>query len=130
VITRWRRFLHSERGQALVETAITLPLVALLLFAMVDGGRVFSAWIVVTNGAREGARAAAAGGTQTDVLAHVQDAMVGATPYAVSTTNVGGASGQPVTVEVSHDVTLITPLIGAILGNVVTVDSTAVMRLE
>jgi Flp pilus assembly pilin Flp len=130
VLTLWRRFLHSERGQALVETAIVLPVVALLLLAMVDGGRVFAAWIVVTNSAREGARVAAVGGNQTEVMTQVQDAMADVTPFTVSTDNLGGASGESVTVEVSHDVTLITPLIGAILGSVVTVDSTAVMRLE
>lgn len=128
--TTWRRFLRSEHGQALVETAITLPILALLLLGMVDGGRICSAWIVVTNASREGARVAAVGGSESDVLSRVQDAMPNLTPYTVQTTNIGGAAGDSVTVDVSHDVTLITPLIGAILGNVVTVDSTAVMRLE
>ncbi len=128
--TTWKRFLHSERGQALVETAIVLPLFALLLLGMVDGGRVFSAWMVVTNSAREGAREAAVGGTLSDVDVRVQDAMADVTPFTVTATNLGGPSGQSVSVAVSHDVTLLTPLIGSILGGVVTVHSTAVMRLE
>ena len=43
-------------GQALVETAIVLPILILLLAAVVDFGRAFDAYIVLTNAAREGAR--------------------------------------------------------------------------
>jgi len=45
-----------ERGQSLVETAIIFPLLLLLLAAVVDFGRAFDAYIVLTNAAREGAR--------------------------------------------------------------------------
>jgi Flp pilus assembly protein TadG len=45
-----------ERGQSLVETAIVFPVLLLLLAAVVDFGRAFDAYIVLTNAAREGAR--------------------------------------------------------------------------
>ena len=45
-----------ERGQSLVETAIVLPVLFLLLAAVIDFGRAFDAYIVLTNAAREGAR--------------------------------------------------------------------------
>ncbi len=45
-----------ERGQSLVETAIVFPILLLLLAAVVDFGRAFDAYIVLTNAAREGAR--------------------------------------------------------------------------
>jgi Flp pilus assembly protein TadG len=47
---------RSERGQSLVETAIVIPVLFLLLAAVVDFGRAFDAYIVLTNAAREGAR--------------------------------------------------------------------------
>jgi Flp pilus assembly protein TadG len=43
-------------GQSLVETAIVLPILLLFLAAVVDFGRAFDAYIVLTNAAREGAR--------------------------------------------------------------------------
>lgn len=43
-------------GQSLVETAIVLPILLLLLAAVVDFGRAFDAYIVLTNAVREGAR--------------------------------------------------------------------------
>jgi Flp pilus assembly protein TadG len=39
-----------------VETAIVFPILLLLLAAVVDFGRAFDAYIVLTNAAREGAR--------------------------------------------------------------------------
>lgn len=51
-----RRGSSRERGQSLVETAIVFPILLLLLAAVVDFGRAFDAYIVLTNAAREGAR--------------------------------------------------------------------------
>lgn len=51
-----RKHGRRERGQSLVETAIVFPILLLLLAAVVDFGRAFDAYIVLTNAAREGAR--------------------------------------------------------------------------
>jgi Flp pilus assembly protein TadG len=48
--------MTRERGQALVEFALVLPLFLLMLFAMVDIGRVIWANDNLANAAREGAR--------------------------------------------------------------------------
>lgn len=47
---------RSQHGQSLVEAAVFVPILVLLLAAAVDFGRVFDAYIVLTNAAREGAR--------------------------------------------------------------------------
>jgi hypothetical protein len=47
---------NGSRGQELVEFAIMLPLLLLIVFGMLDLGRLFHALITVTNAAREGAR--------------------------------------------------------------------------
>ena len=47
---------RRERGQSLVETAVVLPILLLLVAAIVDFGRAFDVYIVLTNAAREGAR--------------------------------------------------------------------------
>lgn len=46
----------SRRGQALVETALLLPILMLLVMGSADLGRVFYYSIAVTNAAREAAR--------------------------------------------------------------------------
>jgi Flp pilus assembly protein TadG len=46
----------KEKGQSIVEMAFLLPILALLLATVIDAGRAFDAYIVLTNAAREGAR--------------------------------------------------------------------------
>ena len=53
-----RRRAGNERGQALVEFALVLPIFVLLLVAIFDLGRAVFAYNTLTNAAREGARMA------------------------------------------------------------------------
>lgn len=55
----WRR--REQRGQALVEFALILPLLMLVLFGIVEFGRAWNAKQVLTDAAREGARLAVVG---------------------------------------------------------------------
>lgn len=50
--------LRNQKGAALLETAITLPLVLLVSVAIFEFGRAYQTWQVLTNAAREGARIA------------------------------------------------------------------------
>ena len=47
---------QGARGQALVELALVLILLAMLIFGALDLGRGFFAYITITNAARNGAR--------------------------------------------------------------------------
>jgi Flp pilus assembly protein TadG len=55
-LRRGRRRARSEDGVALVEFALLLPILALLLFGMLDFGKAFNYWIDETHLANEGAR--------------------------------------------------------------------------
>lgn len=50
--------LRNERGAALLETAVTLPLILLISVAIFEFGRAYQVQQVLTNAAREGARIA------------------------------------------------------------------------
>jgi len=50
--------LRNQRGAALIETAITLPLVLLVSVSIFEFGRAYQTWQVLTNAAREGSRVA------------------------------------------------------------------------
>ena len=82
---------HDARsnGQGLVEFALLLPIFVLLLFAVVDGGRLVYENSVVSQAAREGAR-----------LASVEAGWMGSTDPACATANgpvcpAGVTSGSP-----------------------------------
>jgi TadE-like protein len=53
--------IATRSGQAVVELAIAMPLLALMLFGLVDFGRAYFQYIALVNTAREGARSAAYG---------------------------------------------------------------------
>jgi len=48
-------------GQTLVEFSLTLPLLLLLLFGIIEFGRIFQAWVTLQNAARAAARVAITG---------------------------------------------------------------------
>ncbi len=139
---RLQRFLPRlalrERGQTLVEFALILPIMLLLIFALVDFGRGFYTWLIVTNGAREGARV---GATQQDynaIMTRIRQATdtLDEDRMTVTLTNVQGPRGEPITVDIRYDFDWVTP-IGPILnivsgGNLgeVTIRGYASMRLE
>jgi len=56
---------EKSRGQTLVEFALILPVFLMLTLGVVDGARVFSAYIAITNAAREGALYASQGTNYT-----------------------------------------------------------------
>lgn len=51
-----KRFLRAEKGQAMVEFALVLPLLLALLCGIVDFGWLYYNQITLNNAAREGAR--------------------------------------------------------------------------
>ena len=51
----------SHRAQSLVEFALTLPVLLLLIFGIVEFGRVLQAWLALENGARFAIRYAVTG---------------------------------------------------------------------
>ena len=58
-----RRLTKNERGAALLEAAVTIPLILLISVAIFEFGRAYQTWQVLTNAAREGARIAILSGT-------------------------------------------------------------------
>ncbi len=70
--------LKSQRGAALLETAITIPLILLVSVSIFEFGRAYQTWQVLTNAAREGARVAVIqGSTDAQVTAAVRNYMSG-----------------------------------------------------
>ncbi|WP_342672578.1 TadE family protein [Micromonospora mirobrigensis] len=53
---------RADQGAAAVEMALVLPLLLLLVFGIIDFGRLLNQQITVTEAAREGARVASFGG--------------------------------------------------------------------
>jgi hypothetical protein len=127
-VTRRRRE-GGQRGQAAVEVALALPLVALLVLGIVQVGLVVRDQVLVTHAAREAARAAAVDPAPGAARAAARRSS-GLRPDRLSVA-VGhrARTGQPVTVRVRYRTPTNVPLIGTLLGDI-TLSGTAAMRIE
>jgi Flp pilus assembly protein TadG len=92
-----------------VELALLLPLLLLILFGIIDFGRMLNTQIKVTEAAREGARALAVGASSA-VDDRVGAVMGGLDDVAISTVDCTG--GPYATVTVSYAFDMITPVPG------------------
>ena len=48
--------LKDSRGETTVEFALIAVVLMLIVFGIIEGGRLFSAWLIITNETREAAR--------------------------------------------------------------------------
>jgi Flp pilus assembly protein TadG len=62
--------LRNQEGQSMTEFALVLPILAFLLFAVIQFGIVFNNYITLTDSTRAGARKAAASTTRRDPDPH------------------------------------------------------------
>lgn len=107
---------HADDGAAAVEFALVCGVLVLLLVGMIQFGLIFRSWLAMEHAAREGARAAALWVSDANVQSTVQ-AMAPGVAMTVSISRPGGqTTGQPVSVTVTHDVPVLTPVMANILG--------------
>src|SRR5215831_13065346 len=100
----------SDRGAAAVEFALVLPILVILIFGIIDFGRMLNAKITLTEAAREGARATALVGAD----AGADRARTAAAGYAIEDPDVHAcppSSGpdDDATVTVAYEFQFITP---------------------
>lgn len=121
----------KSTGQALVETAVALPLLYAMVWAVFGFGRLYTAQLAITNATREGARIGALGSNPPAIAQAVRNYLSAAAVQgdpAVNVTGAGGQSGSPVKVAVTVPITNPLPIPG--LPASVPLSATAVMRIE
>jgi Flp pilus assembly protein TadG len=62
IFSRRKIDVKSEQGQSITEFALALPILALLLFAVIQFGIAFNNYVTLTDATRAGARKAAVSG--------------------------------------------------------------------
>ena len=102
-----RRQLKEERGQAMVEFAIVLPIFVVLLFGIIQFGIVFSNYETLTDATRAGARVAAVSRNNADPTGAATSAVrtsasdLNQSNLAI-TVNSAWTSGSDVTVQATY----------------------------
>jgi len=128
---------YSEQGQGLVELALVLPILLLLLFGIIEFGRVMGAGVIVTHSARDAARYGTVGATDSEIVERIRT-KTAASLYDPSAptdlqieifrTNVDGE--RDIEVNVRYAVQLYMPIIPGLIGNPFIVEGSSLMRLE
>jgi Flp pilus assembly protein TadG len=120
----------APKGQALVELALVLPLFFIVVFGIIDGGRMVYSRNALSQAAREGARwgsvqgravdAAGRAGIETETISRiiaVPDAQATVTCERSGATVSSCRSGDILVVRVEAVVSPVTPVLGALMGN-------------
>lgn len=129
--------LDPAKGQATLELALVLPILILLLFGIVEFGRIFNASLTIAQAAREGARVGAVGGSDEEIVSAVK-AVAATLDLDKLQVNVDPPESSPglrvrggrLRVEVDYSVTLVAPVIAEFIPNPYPLQAVAVMRIE
>jgi Flp pilus assembly protein TadG len=140
-----RTRLRNERGNALIETAITVPIVLLIAVGIFEFGRAYQTQQVLTNAAREGARQAVIEGvsdaTVTSIVRNylTSGGLTAVNPVISRTISMNPAGGCPcgsrVTINYPFSFIVLQPVARLVArnstaGSAITMQASAIMRNE
>jgi Flp pilus assembly protein TadG len=136
-----RRLLsRRESATTIVSYTLVAPLFLFMIFGITESARVYNAWVVITNEAREAARYGAvrydssgsAASQQTAVLQYLDQRLTGSVdkthlqPAPVARVTTDGV----VDVTVSYEVEIVIPMISAVLPNPFPIQARSIMLGE
>ncbi|HEX6464352.1 MAG TPA: TadE/TadG family type IV pilus assembly protein [Vicinamibacterales bacterium] len=139
-----KRF-RNQKGTALLEAAITIPIILLIAVGIFEFGRAYQTWQILTNAAREGARVAILNGsTDANVTTVVRNYMQAGQldNYASATVTIthnvaltGSDTGSQVQIAYPFQFMVLQPVIQLVTpssntGAPITMTSVALMRNE
>jgi Flp pilus assembly protein TadG len=126
-----RRKGQADQGAAAVEFVLVLPVLLIVLFGIIDFGRLMYAKLELAEAAREGARAAAlvsvddSRNTINDIVAEMSSDMD--SPYSISGCGSSPGPGDDARVTLVYHFSFVTPFLGIGGDDGLTLTQTAVM---
>ncbi|MEX0833580.1 MAG: TadE/TadG family type IV pilus assembly protein [Actinomycetota bacterium] len=121
----------EERGSAVVEFALVLPLLLFLTLALVQVGLLMRDQLLVVQASRAAAREAALDADDERVRAAAERAAPGLEPEALDVSIArNGGRGDPVTASVSYSAAPGVPFVGELFPDSVSLNSVSTARQE
>lgn len=128
------RLCRDQRGQALLELALALPILLLLIFGIIQFGIIFLDNQIINQAAREGVRVGAVGGNDAEILKTVEritnNLDKARLQVLINPTYGERKRGDSLKVEVHYSVPIMLPVIGDLLPNPYPLTAITVMRVE
>ncbi len=125
--------IDNIRGNAVIEFALTLPILLLVVFGITELGRMIMTTNVLNTASREGARYAAVNpaSDSTNVRARVQEVLTAARITASSITVTYNVAGNSVTVRATTNFQILSrSVLPAVLRGTIPLSGETVFRFE
>lgn len=128
--------IKKEDGQAIVELAISLPILIMILCAIIDFGWLFMNQNSIDYASREGARYAIVNSSSKSAIeAHIRaiapENIATTAEINITFTNVSNPRLGDVVIEISDDVAILTPIVGVFVqGETMNLSSSCTMKVE
>jgi len=129
---RTHKFIKNKKGQAMVETIFVLPLLFLLIFGIIEFGRIYFTYSILSNAAREGARYAAVHepADYDDAIERMKNV---ASTLSLKDDDIEISDvGENVLAKVTYELEMITPIVGPMISDegMFELHAQAEMRIE
>lgn len=139
--------IRDQKGQAVVELALVMPILVFFMLAIMEGGRIFAGYLELQNAARDGARYAAIHCAERDVpdgqidlwvtdelipLVQSRLTMLDPANLSIEFVRKKNVDKSEVWVELTlnYPMEIVTPVISTITGNPFNLRVTMAMRNE
>jgi len=124
----------KEKGQAMVEFVLILPVLLFILLGIMEFGRIYADYLVLNNAARAGARLAAVGATDGEItasiLAKTKTLESANLLIAIEPAENERTRGISATIRLDYRLDLLSPIWDMILPNPFPIYSVVTMRVE
>jgi Flp pilus assembly protein TadG len=134
----YRKRLKNEKGQAMVEFALILPLLLMLVFGIFEVSWFMYGKLSLENAAREGARAGSVGTTITEattsaesrIQAIIPDNVADNLTVSISYTSPSDFRNGDIIVDVGTDMEPLTPIAGIFGFDTIHLESECQMKMN
>lgn len=128
-----KRLLKSRSGQSLVEMAIILPVLLMLIFGMVEFGRILSSYLIMENLSRDAARYGVVGHTDAEItnLINTENPGLDSDILDIDINPTGTRTrGTALTITLGYSVDIVSPIISDLLPNPFPLETSCTMMVE
>jgi len=126
--------LKNQKGQALVEFAIVLPILLMLVMGIIQFGMMLNSYLAIENASREGARAGIVGSTDAEIESLIIASSPSLDPADLTVTltpsEANRSSGDTLTVTVTYNYKFTIPIISNLFNNGKILTGQTSMRIE
>jgi len=127
------KHIKNQKGQALVEFTIILPILLLLVMGIFQFGMMINSYLTIQNAVREGARVAIVGSTDTEIIQQMKQTSPALNSNQLSINITPSQqmrrSGEALTIKASYQYQMTVPIISNLFGQV-TLNAQTSMRME